>query len=142
MKKPEKWFQFLGAGQKLVYILLSLMPLQYQRENLEAMLSRFLEDLLDTRYLNMNNSYFHLYAFEGKAGQQVTIEMKSSQIDSHLYLLLPGREKLVAENDDISPTDFNSRLTVTLPENGIYYVLANTFEAGESGNYSLRAVAQ
>lgn len=53
MKKPEKWFQFLGAGQKLVYILLSLMPLQYQRENLEAMLSRFLEDLLDTRYLNI-----------------------------------------------------------------------------------------
>ena len=43
MKKPEKWFQFLGAGQKLVYILLSLMPSQYQRENLEAMLSRFLE---------------------------------------------------------------------------------------------------
>jgi len=89
-----------------------------------------------------NNSYFHLYTFEGKAGQQVTIEMKSSQIDSHLYLLLPGRGKLVAENDDISPTDFNSRLTVTLPENGIYYVLANTFEAGESGSYSLRAVAR
>jgi serine protease Do len=89
-----------------------------------------------------NNSYFHLYAFEGKAGQQVTIEMTSSQIDSHLYLLLPGKEKLVAENDDISPTNFNSRLIVTLPENGIYYVLANTFEAGESGSYSLRALAQ
>ncbi|SRR5579883_731831 len=89
-----------------------------------------------------NNSYFHLYAFEGKAGQQVTIEMTSSQIDSHLYLLLPVKEKLVAENDDISPTNFNSRLIVTLPENGIYYVLANTFEAGESGSYSLRALAQ
>ncbi|MHC5828842.1 MAG: hypothetical protein ACYT04_76295, partial [Nostoc sp.] len=30
-------------------------------------------------------------------------------------------------------------LTVTLPENGIYYLLANTFEAGESGSYNLRA---
>ncbi len=89
-----------------------------------------------------NNSYFHLYTFEGKAGQQVTIEMTSSQIDSHLYLLLPGKEKLVAENDDISPTNFNSRLTVNLPENGIYYVLANSFEAGELGSYSLRAVAK
>lgn len=89
-----------------------------------------------------NNSYFHLYAFEGKANQEITIEMTSSQIDSHLYLLLPGKEKLVAENDDISPNNFNSRLTVTLPENGIYYVLANTFETGESGSYNLRAVVR
>lgn len=89
-----------------------------------------------------NNSYFHIYAFEGKAGQQISIEMNSKQIDSHLYLLLPTKQRLIAENDDISPTDFNARLTVTLPENGIYYLLANTFEAGESGSYSLRAVAK
>ncbi|WP_392533670.1 trypsin-like peptidase domain-containing protein [Nostoc sp. C117] len=86
-----------------------------------------------------NNSYFHTYVFEGKAGQQITIEMDSQQIDPHLYLLLPAKEQLVAENDDISPKDFNARLTVTLPENGVYYLLANTFEAGESGSYSLRA---
>ncbi|MBO3463351.1 trypsin-like peptidase domain-containing protein [Aetokthonos hydrillicola Thurmond2011] len=86
------------------------------------------------------NSYFHIYTFEGKAGQKVNIEMASQQIDSHLYLLLPAKEKLVGENDDISPKDFNARLTVTLPENGIYYLIANTFEAGESGNYSLRAM--
>lgn len=29
-------------------------------------------------------------------------------------------------------------LTFTLPENGIYYLLANTFEAGESSSYNLR----
>ncbi|MCC5598991.1 trypsin-like peptidase domain-containing protein [Nostoc favosum] len=86
-----------------------------------------------------NNSYSHTYVFEGKAGQQITIEMDSQQIDSHLYLLLPAKERLIAQNDDISPKDFNARLTVTLPENGIYYLLANTFEAGESGSYSLRA---
>ncbi|MFN6564617.1 MAG: trypsin-like peptidase domain-containing protein [Nostoc sp. ChiSLP01] len=86
-----------------------------------------------------NNSYFHTYVFEGKAGQQITIEMDSQQIDSHLYLLLPGKKRLVAENDDISPKDFNARLTLTLPEDGIYYLLANTFEAGESGSYNLRA---
>lgn len=86
-----------------------------------------------------NNSYFHTYVFEGKAGQQITIEMDSQQIDPHLYLLLPAKEKLIAANDDISPKDFNARLTVTLPEDGVYYLLANTFEAGESGTYSLRA---
>ncbi len=41
--KQEKWFQFLGAGQSLVYTLLSLMPSIYQQENLEAMLGMFLE---------------------------------------------------------------------------------------------------
>ncbi|MCF2145292.1 trypsin-like peptidase domain-containing protein [Desmonostoc muscorum LEGE 12446] len=86
-----------------------------------------------------NNSYFHTYVFEGKAGQRLTIEMDSQQIDPHLYLLLPAKEKLIAANDDISPKDFNARLTITLPEDGIYYLLANTFEAGESGSYSLRA---
>ncbi|MEH1831567.1 MAG: hypothetical protein V7L29_05660 [Nostoc sp.] len=69
----------------------------------------------------------------------ITIEMDSQQIDSHLYLLLPAKERLIAQNDDIFPKDFNARLTVTLPENGIYYLLANTFEAEESGSYSLRA---
>jgi serine protease Do len=86
-----------------------------------------------------NNSYFHIYAFEGKAGQQVTIEMNSKQIDPNLYLLLPAKEKLIATNDDIAPNNFNAKLTVTLPENGVYYLLANTFAGGESGSYSLRA---
>ncbi|RUT05512.1 hypothetical protein DSM106972_035190 [Dulcicalothrix desertica PCC 7102] len=43
MNKQEKWFQFLGAGQNLVYTLLSLMPSTYQQENLEAMFGMFLE---------------------------------------------------------------------------------------------------
>ena len=33
----------LAHAQKVVYILVSLMPSQYQRENLEAMLGLFLE---------------------------------------------------------------------------------------------------
>jgi serine protease Do len=86
-----------------------------------------------------NNSYFHLYVFEGKAGQQVTIEMDSRQIDPSLYLLLPGKERVVAQNDDISPTNFNAKLSATLPEDGIYFIFANTFEVGETGKYSLQA---
>jgi serine protease Do len=45
-----------------------------------------------------------------------------------MSLPCPAKEKFIAENDDISPKDFNARLTVTLPENGVYYLLANTFE--------------
>ena len=37
IEKQEKWFQFLGARQQLVYTLRSLMPSDYQKENFEAM---------------------------------------------------------------------------------------------------------
>lgn len=90
-----------------------------------------------------NNSYFHTYTFEGKAGQRLTIQMTSSQIDPKLFLVLAAKDDpLVAQNDDISPKDFNATLSVTLPEDGVYYLLAITSEPGESGDYSLPAVAK
>lgn len=89
------------------------------------------------------NSYFKTYAFEGKAGQHLTVQMTSSQIDPKLYLALTTRDQpILAQNDDISPNDFNATLSVTLPEDGIYYLLAVTSEPGESGDYNLRAVVK
>lgn len=88
-----------------------------------------------------DNSYYKLYGFEGQAGQRVTIEMSSQQIDSTLFLLKPDGSQL-AQNDDISPSNFNARISVTLPESGVYGVIANAFEPGESGSYTVRATAQ
>jgi serine protease Do len=34
---------------------------------------------------------------------------------------------------------FNARLVVTLPQNGTYWIFANAFEQGETGDYQLRA---
>jgi serine protease Do len=89
-----------------------------------------------------NNSYAKPYAFEGRAGQRITIEMDSQQIDPALFVLDAESRKIVAQVDDLSPTNFNAVVTVTLPRDGIYVVLANAFEAGESGSYRLRAVAK
>jgi len=88
-----------------------------------------------------DNSYYKLYGFEGKAGQRVTIEMSSGEIDSTLFLLKPDGSKL-EQNDDISPNNFNARIVVNLPENGVYTVIANAFEPGESGSFTIRATAQ
>lgn len=88
-----------------------------------------------------DNSYYKLYGFEGQAGQRVTIEMSSQQIDSTLFLLKPDGSQL-AQNDDISPGNFNARISVTLPESGVYGVIVNAFEPGESGSYTVRATAQ
>lgn len=87
-----------------------------------------------------DNSYYKAYVINGKAGQQVTIEMTSQEIDPSLFLLNPDGSKL-NQNDDISPTDFNAKIVATLPKNGTYIVLANSFEGGESGKFKLRAVA-
>ncbi len=89
-----------------------------------------------------NNSYYNIFGFEWQAGQRVTIEAHSQQIDPSLILLLPDEKKVVAQNDDISSRDFNSRLSVTLPKDGFYLVLTSAFEAGEVGRYSLRAVVK
>ncbi|NJO93897.1 MAG: trypsin-like serine protease [Hydrococcus sp. RM1_1_31] len=89
-----------------------------------------------------NNSYYHIYAFEGRAGQKVSIEADSQQIDPSLILLLPDKKEIIAQNDDIAPNNFNSKLETTLPQDGIYLVLTSAFEAGESGNYNVRAVVK
>ena len=90
-----------------------------------------------------NNAYFHPYAFEGQAGQTITIEMEGQQIDPGLmlYYFEDGSDTptLVEKNDDVSTQNFDSKLVATLPKDGVYIVLASVFETGEAGDYSLRA---
>ena len=90
-----------------------------------------------------DNTYYHTYAFKGKAGQKITIEMEGQQIDPGLmlYYYEEGNDNpsLIDKNDDISAQNFNSKLVVTLPEDGVYILLASVFETGEAGNYNIRA---
>jgi S1-C subfamily serine protease len=86
--------------------------------------------------LPVDNSYFNLYTFEGRAGQQIDITMSSTQLDAYLILLAPDGSDLAQDDDSGGGT--NARLVVTLPVNGTYTILANSYAAGESGNYELR----
>ena len=52
-----------------------------------------------------------------------------------------GTIKPIAENDDKGPGDFNARITSSLPEDGVYLIEAASLDQGETGNYSLRAIA-
>jgi S1-C subfamily serine protease len=89
--------------------------------------------------LPADDSYFNSYTFEGTAGQQVVIEMTSSDIDSYLILLAPDGSNLAQDDDGAGST--NAKVTATLPASGTYIILANSYTAGETGNYSLRASA-
>ena len=86
--------------------------------------------------LPTDRSFFNAYTFEGRAGQQVEVEMSSSDLDPYLILLAPDGQN-IAQDDD-SAGGSNARLSATLPSNGIYTVLANTYNAGETGRYSIR----
>lgn len=81
-------------------------------------------------------------------GQRVVIEMNSQKINSFLSLYQviespEGRDlKKIADKNDRGPGDLlNSQIVTTLPENGVYLIVASSSEPGETGNYSLRATA-
>ncbi len=86
-----------------------------------------------------DNSFFDLYSFEGKAGQQITIEMKSEEIDPYL-ILLGANQRGIAQDDDGAGSK-NARITVRLPADGTYTLVANSYEASESGAYTLELKA-
>lgn len=89
--------------------------------------------------LPVDNSFFDLYTFTGRAGQQVQLDMASGEIDSYLILIAPnGRE--VAQDDD-GGSGSNARIVATLPIDGTYLLMANSYEAGQAGTYRLRAQA-
>ena len=89
--------------------------------------------------LEDDSSYYTRYTFEGKAGQRLVVSMTSSELDAYLILLSPNGDDL--GQDDNGAGGKNSKLIVTLPEDGTYTVLANTHSAREMGRYSLQASA-
>jgi CHAT domain-containing protein/Tfp pilus assembly protein PilF len=84
--------------------------------------------------LEDDKSYYNAHTFEGDAGQFVSIEMSSDEFDTYLILLDPNGNR-IAQNDDSDGTD--SRITFELPAAGRYTILANSYGAGATGNYTL-----
>ena len=85
--------------------------------------------------------FFDTYVFRGRAGQRVEMEMLSKAFDPRLTLFISdgNQVRVVAENDNMEPRNRNSRITVTLPENGVYVLVANSSRVGETGRYALKA---
>ena len=86
----------------------------------------------------LDETYSHQYIFTGQKGQLVNIEMKSEEVDPSLELLKADKSQLEF-NDDISPDNFHSRITFSLPEDGDYIVIARSSQVGELGSYRLSA---
>lgn len=90
----------------------------------------------DAAILQSDGSRYQEHQFVGQAGQRVTITLESSEFDTYLILVSPDNQ-VIGENDDIGPDNYNSSLTITLPEDGTYRVIANAFDSAGQGRYML-----
>jgi serine protease Do len=95
---------------------------------------------LDTNssVLPADNSYYNAYTFEGRSGQEVLIDMDSNEFNPYLILLAPNGTALAQDGGSDRAT---SQLSVVLPDNGTYVILANSYAPGEVGDYSLELAA-
>lgn len=83
----------------------------------------------------IDGSLYDAYRFTGTAGQQVTIDMTSSAFDPYLYLMRPGETTIspdpnVTVQDDDSGGGTSARISITLPSNGTYTILADSYSNG------------
>lgn len=87
--------------------------------------------------MSADGSYFDPFQFQGTAGQSLSFMMFSSQLDPYLLLYDPYF-KIIADMDDTSRDNINAVLEeLILPIPGTYFLIANSFSAGETGDYKL-----
>lgn len=87
--------------------------------------------------LESDGTHYDVWLFDGRAGERVTATMRSTDFDTYLIFGegTPGDLEHLEEDDDgAGGTD--SRLMITIPDNGVYVLLANSFGEGQ-GAYSL-----
>ncbi len=83
-----------------------------------------------------SGQYQDAYVFTGRAGQTLRINLDSPQgMDTLVRVTGPNG---FSEEDDDSGELLNAQLDITLPANGEYRVIATTYSAGITGNYTLR----
>lgn len=75
------------------------------------------------------------YTLRGRRGQQLDLRLTSSAFDPYLMIEGPGLSE--QNDDDPDGEGVNSRLVVTLPQDGDYTISATSFEPGEEGGYRL-----
>ncbi len=76
-----------------------------------------------------------VYQLNGRQGERYTITLASEAFDAYLYVRGPGA--LSQDNDDDGSGSYNSRLSITFPENGTAQVYVTSFSRNATGAYQL-----
>jgi hypothetical protein len=96
---------------------------------------------LSTTDCNLQGYYVDFYALDLPATPQgIRINQTSTMIDSWLELYRIN-DQFVGLHDDIDPGVVkNARLDVVLGAGGSFFILATSWDAGETGSYTMSAV--
>jgi hypothetical protein len=79
--------------------------------------------------------YLDVYYFHGEEGQQIQIDLTSTDFDPFLILDSPRGERLMLDDD--SGDDWNAQTILTLPESGDYSIGVTSY-LQSVGTYELR----
>lgn len=82
-----------------------------------------------------DGTYYDLYYLEGYQGETVYLRLTSPDFDA--YLMLGDEQGRRLATDDDSGGGSDAYLVHTLPEDGWYQVVVNSFFRGETGRYTL-----
>jgi hypothetical protein len=79
------------------------------------------------------------WRLQGRAGERVSIIMTSEDFDTYLYLVGPGLEGVLTDDDGAG--DLDAKIDVTLPTAGPFTIVAAGLSSGAEGAYTLRVEA-
>ena len=82
-----------------------------------------------------SGEYVDEYQVQGRQGEHLVLDLRSSDFDPYLILKLPSGEQI--ENDDHEGDRTRSLITSQLPETGTYRVLVTSYQPKETGAYDL-----
>ncbi|HEX8391361.1 MAG TPA: PPC domain-containing protein [Longimicrobium sp.] len=93
----------------------------------------------DDEVLEADNSFFDSWTYAGRAGEQIKITMSSEAFDTYVVIgrMVNGEFEEVAKMDD-GGEGTDTLLEVTLPADGEYVIRANSYQSGQTGDYTLR----
>jgi chemotaxis protein histidine kinase CheA len=102
------------------------------------LLENVIKGILETgdRTIAEDGSLYDSYPLEGKAGDSFTIELESDEFDPFVALI-DDQGNIIKQNDDIDKDNSNSRIQVTIPQDGVYNIIVNAYDQGGKGNYVL-----
>ncbi|MBL7977239.1 MAG: caspase family protein [Bacteroidetes Order II. Incertae sedis bacterium] len=83
-----------------------------------------------------DGAFCDYYAFEGRKGENVVIELATTAFDPFLELILPDGSDIT--NDDWEGSNRKSRIELTLPGTGRYRITATAYSKKDVGTYSMK----
>jgi len=82
-----------------------------------------------------DGSTYQAWTFVGTAGEQIQMDVMSSDFDAYAIIQDSNGNRLASDDDSGGGT--NARITFTLPYSGAYRLVANTYRVGGYGSYTL-----